>query len=68
MGSSGQTCRTEAGLTTVYMSDYVGGIVIGMFVYMFINIFRALFERDKKYIPSLPVWVMTALMSLYYIF
>ena len=55
-------------LTTVYMSDYVGGIVIGMFVYMFINIFRALFERDKKYIPSLPVWVMTALMSLYYIF
>ena len=50
------------------MSDYVGGIVIGMFVYMFINIFRALFERDKKYIPSLPVWVMTALMSLYYIF
>ena len=46
----------------------VGGIVIGMFVYMFISILRAIFEKDKSRIPTLPVWIMTVLMSLYYIF
>ena len=55
-------------LVSIFMYDYVGGIVIGMFVYMFISILRAIFEKDKHLIPGVPVWVMTALMSLYYIF
>ncbi|MEA4973865.1 MAG: NCS2 family permease [Candidatus Metalachnospira sp.] len=55
-------------LVTIYMSDYVGGIVIGMFVYVFISVLRAICERDVKLIPSIPVWIMTALMCLYYIF
>lgn len=55
-------------LVSIFMYDYVGGIVIGMFVYMFISILRAIFEKDKSRIPTLPVWIMTVLMSLYYIF
>ena len=55
-------------LVSIFMYDYVGGIVVGMFVYMFISILRAIFEKDKHLIPGVPVWVMTALMSLYYIF
>ena len=55
-------------LGSIFMYDYVGGIVIGMFVYMFISILRAVFEKDKNQIPTLPVWIMTVLMSLYYIF
>lgn len=55
-------------LVSIFMYDYVGGIVIGMFVYMFISILRAIFEKDKSQIPTLPVWIMTVLMSLYYIF
>ena len=50
------------------MSDYVGGIVIGMLVFVFISMLRVIFERDTKLIPPLPVWVMTALMCLYFIF
>lgn len=55
-------------LVSIFMYDYVGGIVIGMFVYMFISILRAIFEKDKSQIPTLPVLIMTVLMSLYYIF
>jgi AGZA family xanthine/uracil permease-like MFS transporter len=55
-------------LVSIFMYDYVGGIVVGMFVYMFISILRAVFERDKTLIPAVPVWVMTAIMSLYYVF
>ena len=55
-------------LVTIYMSDYVGGIVIGMLVFVFISVLRVIFERDVKLIPPLPVWVMTALMCLYFIF
>lgn len=55
-------------LVSIFMYDYVGGIVIGMFVYMFISILRAIFERDKSALPALPVWIMAILMSLYYIF
>ena len=55
-------------LVSIFMYDYVGGIVIGMFVYMFISILRAIFEKDKGQVPTLPVWTMTVLMSLYYIF
>ena len=55
-------------LVSIFRYDDVGGIVIGMFVYMFISILRAIFEKDKSQIPTLPVWIMTVLMSLYYIF
>lgn len=55
-------------LITIFMSDYVGGIVVGMFVYVFIAVVRSIMERDKKLFPTLPVWIMTALMSLYFIF
>jgi len=55
-------------LVTVYMSDYVGGIVVGMFVYVFMNLVRLVATRDKKYVPSVPILVMTVLMALYYIF
>ena len=50
------------------MSDYVGGIVIGMGVHVILSVIRALFERNKKLIPALPEWIMTALMVLYFIF
>ena len=55
-------------LITIFMSDYVGGIVVGMFVFVFIAVIRSIMEKEKKYFPSLPVWIMTALMSLYFIF
>lgn len=55
-------------LVAIFMYDYVGGIVIGMIVYVFINLVNFLATRDKKYLPSIPVLVMTALMLLYYIF
>lgn len=55
-------------LITIFMSDYVGGIVVGMFVYVGLAVFRTIFEGDKKLFPTLPVWLMTVLMSLYFIF
>lgn len=55
-------------LVTIYMSDYVGGIVIGMGVHIVISVLRAIFERDKKLIPSVPEWILGALMILYFIF
>lgn len=55
-------------LVSIFMYDYVGGIVIGMFVYVFISVVRALFEHNKEYVPGLPVWIMTILMSFYYVF
>jgi len=55
-------------LVTIFMSDYVGGIVIGMGVHVILSVIRALFERNKKLIPALPEWIMTALMVLYFIF
>lgn len=55
-------------LVTIYMSDYVGGIVIGMLVFVFISVLRVICERNTKLIPPIPVWVMTALMCLYFIF
>lgn len=55
-------------LVSIFMYDYVGGIVIGMIVYVFINLVSYAANRDKKYLPSVPVLVMTALMLLYYVF
>lgn len=55
-------------LVTIFMSDYVGGIVIGMGVHVIISVLRAICEGDKKLIPSVPEWIMTALMVLYFIF
>ena len=55
-------------LVTIYMSDYVGGIVIGMGVHMVISVLRTVFERDKELFPSIPEWVMFALMAMYFIF
>lgn len=55
-------------MVTAFMFDYVGGIVIGMYVYILIQLIRAIFNRDKSYIPSIPVWIMAALMALYFIF
>ncbi len=55
-------------LVTIYMSDYVGGIVIGMLVFVVISMLKVIFERNTKLIPPLPVWVMTALMCMYFIF
>ena len=55
-------------LVTIYMSDYVGGIVIGMLVFVFISVLRVICERNTKLIPPIPVWIMTALMCLYFIF
>ncbi len=55
-------------LVTIFMSDYVGGIVIGMGVHMIISVLRAIFERDKSLIPSIPEWIMSILFVLYFIF
>ncbi len=55
-------------MVTAFMFDYVGGIVIGMFVYVLIQILRAIFHKDVSQIPTVPVWIMTALMALYFIF
>ena len=55
-------------LVTIFMSDYVGGIVIGMGVHVIISLIRALTERNKSLIPGIPEWIMTAMMVLYFIF
>lgn len=55
-------------LITIFMSDYVGGIVIGMGVHVVISVVRALTEKNKELVPSIPEWIMTVLMVLYFIF
>lgn len=55
-------------LITIFMSDYVGGIVVSMFVYVGLAVVRTICERKKELFPTLPVWIMTILMSFYFIF
>ncbi len=54
-------------LVTLFMSDYVGGIIIGMYVHIILGVLRAVCTQDKDYIPAIPEWVLAAMMSLYYI-
>ncbi|MDD4083824.1 MAG: NCS2 family permease [Sphaerochaetaceae bacterium] len=55
-------------MVTAFMFDYVGGIVIGMFIYVLIQILKAIFHKDATQIPNVPVWILTALMALYFVF
>lgn len=54
-------------LVTLFMSDYVGGIIIGMYVHIILGVLRAVCTQDKDYIPAIPEWILAAMMSLYYI-
>ena len=53
---------------TLFMGDYVGGLVIGMFTYVILATVMSFAKKDNSIMPKLPVWITTLLMSLYYIF
>ena len=55
-------------LVTAYKGDYVAGIALGMFTYLVVSVIRALVNRDAKYVPQWPAWVLGVLMVLYFIF
>lgn len=44
------------------------GIALGMFTYLVVSVIRALVNRDAKYVPQWPAWVLGVLMVLYFIF
>ena len=55
-------------LVTAYKGDYLAGIALGMFTYLVVSVIRALVNRDAKYVPQWPAWVLGVLMVLYFIF
>ncbi len=55
-------------IVTIFAFDFVGGIAIGMFAYLFIQILRAVLGGEKDQLPTLPVVILAALMVLYFIF
>ena len=54
-------------LTTAYASDYVGGIALGMFVYLVVSVVRSILRRDATFIPRWPAWVLGIMMALYFV-
>ena len=54
-------------LVTAYASDYVGGIALGMFVYLVISVIRSILKHDTSFIPRWPAWVLGVMMALYFI-
>ena len=48
-------------------SDYVGGIALGMFVYLVISVIRSILKHDTSFIPRWPAWVLGVMMALYFI-
>ena len=55
-------------LVTAFMGDFVAGIALGLYVYLMINTLRAICERRRDSLPGLPIWILGALMVLYFIF